>query len=149
MACPHFDPVEKMAPGDWIHEPRLPLIDAYRGVCRAAGPFEPEESVQRELCNWGCARGRCERLPEGADAVRFSVAASEAAVLRIVYILEKDCVPLEHGVIEYTGSGGATILEKQARAFAESYLSRMDHFQSSRGGENVSMAMESSSAAAE
>ncbi|HTS78643.1 MAG TPA: hypothetical protein VMG40_20700 [Bryobacteraceae bacterium] len=139
-----------MDPGEWIHSPRLPLIDPYRGVCRAADPFEADEKTQRDLCNWGCARGRCQRLPrEGADAVRFAVFSEDSTSLRVVYIYEKDCAPVDHGIAEDPFDSAPEILRTQLRAFAQSYRRRMDHFQSSRGGENVSIATASSSTSAE
>lgn len=150
MACPYFEPLDRVHPGDWLHAPRLPLIEPYRGVCRATQPFEPPEAVQRDVCNWGCARGRCDRLPaDGADAVRFSVTGETPGKLQIIFVFEKNCAPVEHGVIEYPGPAPSTILEKQARAFGESWQRRAGHFQSSRGGEKVSIATESSSTSAE
>ena len=148
MACPYFDPREAMDPGEWIHAPRLPLIEAWRGVCRAGDPFEPEESVQREVCNCGYARGRCAHFREdGADAVRFSMEDGETP--RVIYIFEKNGAPVTHGTLAGAGLDGSEILHRQARAFAESWRRRMDHFQSSRGGEKVSTATESSSTSME
>lgn len=136
MACPFFEPVARMDPGEWIHAPRLPLIDLFRGLCRASEPFEPEPPVQRDLCNWGCAGSKCERFSgDGPDAVRFSMVDG-----RIVYVFEKQCAPVSHGIADGTESG---ILAAQIRAFEQSYL------QSSRGGEKVSTATESSSTSAE
>jgi hypothetical protein len=135
--------------GEWIHAPRLPLIDPYRGVCRSGEAFEPAEEIQREMCNCGYARGRCDRfLADSADAVRFSVVAENSSALRVLYVFEKDCAPLSHGVWEYPGSAGSGVLERQIAAFAESYR-RRDQRQSSRGGENVSIAIASSSTTAE
>jgi len=104
---------------DWLHAPRLTLIDEYRGICQASEPFEPNESAQREICNCGYARGRCERFPsESADAVRFSMAPDN----RIIYILERDHMPGAHGVVS---EGEATgLLGAQIRAFAHSYRLR-------------------------
>ena len=114
----------------WQHAPRLPLGDAYHGLCHAgAEPFEPPDASQDELCNCGYARGRCDRFPaESADAVRFSVVSDDAERVRLVYILEKNHAPTEHGVIEYFRldsridgiTGGILLL--QSRAFIESYL---------------------------
>lgn len=131
-----------MDTGEWIHSPRLPLIDAYRGVCRSEEPFEPADAVQLELCNCGYARGRCGRFREdGPDAVRFSVVDQT----RIVYIVEKNGAPVSHGVLEFAALDETELLYRQMRAFAESWR----HFQSSRGGEKVSTATESSSVSAE
>jgi hypothetical protein len=127
MACPFFDPQRRLDPGAWTHRPRLPLGDAYGGLCRAREPFSPEEEHQREFCNRGYARGVCEHFPvsRDADAVRFSVAAENDGFLRIVYILEKDHAPLSHGELELSGEAGPPahdLLMRQARAFAESYF---------------------------
>ena len=128
-----------MDPGEWIHAPRLPLIDLYRGRCRAGDPVELEEAVQREICNWGCARGKCGRVPaEGPDAVRFSMIDG-----RVVYVFEQECAPVEHGVAD---GNEPEVLRAQIGAFEASWR---DHFQSSRGGENVSIATASSSVSAE
>ena len=136
MACPFFLPLRRVDEADrWVHAPRLPLGDFYRGVCRArpGEVVDPDESVQRELCNCGYARGRCERFPldAAADAVRFSVTGESGDVVRIVYILERDHAPLDHGAMEYRVAEGAfasvdasELLLAQARAFVESYLRR-------------------------
>lgn len=137
MACPFFVPLRRLDQGDhsgpWLNPPRLPLGEAYHGICQALAtePFEPPESAQRELCNCGYARGRCDRFPAGsqADAVRFSVRRDRRARLEIVYILEKNHSPAEHGVFEYLVGEARMIglpshlrLEEQARAFLASYL---------------------------
>lgn len=50
--------------------------------------------------------------------------------MKIVWILEKDHAPLEHGLLEYTKSTGAFVAEPsgvlavQARVFIENYLRR-------------------------
>jgi hypothetical protein len=122
MACPYFEPQRKLEAGAWTHVPRLPLGSAYSGVCRArAGEaLEPAEEHQRELCNLGYARGRCDDFPVAAraDAVRFSLKGTT-----VLYILEKDHAPLSHGVVELrkedgTSNRGNKLLWSQARAFA-------------------------------
>jgi len=72
--------------------------------------------MQRETCDCGYARGRCAHFPDdaGADAVRFSMAGE-----RLIYILEKDHAPLEHGEAEATEMREP--LASVARAFRESY----------------------------
>jgi hypothetical protein len=84
----------------------------------ASGSFEPPESVQRELCNCGYARGKCAYFPSQghADAVRF---ASQG--LGMIYILEKDHVPVAFGEFRETEHGTAIVA--QARAFFESLSS--------------------------
>jgi hypothetical protein len=121
--------------GVWTHAPRLPLGDPYRGACHAHSSevFEPDEIDLRDLCNCGYARGRCERFPQEsvADAARFSIAADEDDRVQLIYVLEKDYAPVEYGALHYavgqdrmTGAQLSMPLERQARAFLESYLRR-------------------------
>jgi hypothetical protein len=92
------------------------LGGAWSGFCAAlaGGSFEPPESVQRELCNCGYARGKCAYFPEGdsADAVRF---ASQGD--RFIYILEKDHAPVAFGLFHEADHGAAIVA--QARVFLE------------------------------
>ena len=119
MACPFFMPAARVDAHEWIHAPRLTLIDEYRGTCHAGEVFEPDESAQREVCNCGYARGRCDRFPAGsADAVRLSVVGGD----RILWVFERDHVPVEHGVVDEAEATG--VLGAQVRAFAESYRMR-------------------------
>jgi hypothetical protein len=73
--------------------------------------------VLRDLCNTGYARGRCDRFPAGAfaDAVRFSRTADG----RLIYILEKDHAPVEHGEMD-AARDPREPLASQARAFLAS-----------------------------
>jgi hypothetical protein len=123
VACPFFMPSARVDASEWLHAPRLTLIDEYRGTCHVAGVFEPDDSAQRDVCNCGYAGGRCDRFPEGSpDAVRFSVIGEDGPALRILYAFEKDHLPVSHGVIEEAETN--EILAAQARAFAESYRLR-------------------------
>lgn len=119
MACPYFKPLRKLDDGEWDPAPRLPLLAAWSGVCVAAFDWTPPEATQREVCNCGYARGRCERFPAngGPDAVRFSVVEG-----RLIYVLETDHAPVEHGVIEADGDSREP-LASQARAFSQSWRS--------------------------
>ena len=116
MACPYFKPLRRLDAGAWDPAPRLPLGDAWAGACTVGSAWEPAESVQREICNCGYARGSCAHFPDdaGADAVRFSMAGE-----RLIYIFEKDHAPLEHGEVEATEMREP--LASLARAFRESY----------------------------
>ncbi len=141
MACPFFLPTGRLdegLPSLKTHAPRLPLGDSYRGICKATPEgFEPPEPVQREVCNCGYARGRCERFPgaSGADAVRFSVTGDRDGQIRLVYIFEKNHSPLDYGLLDYSldetqrlpevaAELPALLLTLQARAFLQSYLRR-------------------------
>ena len=128
-------PVSRFGDDLWIVPPRLPLNDAFRGVCRAGEPsngdaFEPLEKLQRELCNCGYARGWCERFPadSAADAVRFSILDDADGIVRLVYVLEREYAPVEHGIVEYSIpesrpiSDPSELLAAQARAFLEAYI---------------------------
>jgi hypothetical protein len=77
--------------------PRLPLGEAWAGVCTRGG--EPEETQQRHVCNMGYARGRCANFPADAkaDAVRFS-ARQEEGRLVLIWVLEKAHAPVAHGI---------------------------------------------------
>lgn len=128
MACVFFLPVAPLDRGDWIHAPRLPLGEPYRGVCHVTPgePFEPSESDQRTLCNCGYARGPCNRIPADApDAVRFSVVDDSCGRIQITWVIEKDHWPVEFGTVGY--EAGKLWLENstlaaQAMAFIRSYL---------------------------
>lgn len=129
MACPFFEPAFDVPPDPWqerwTHRPRLPLGDCYSGACHAAQPARSVTEAERDLCNQGYARGQCPHFPAGcaADAVRFSVTNSSVTSeepLRLVYILEKDHAPLEHGEIDASALPPDPILAAQARAFIAS-----------------------------
>lgn len=118
MACPLFKPVRRLDAGGWDPAPRLPLGDAWAGECTAGCVEQPAESTQREVCNCGYARGRCEHFPSDieADAVRFSMGADG----RLIYIFEKDHAPLEHGEID-PATDPREPLASSARAFSDSH----------------------------
>ena len=135
MACPFFVPSRRLEIAGWVRPPRFPLGDPFGGACHAqpAEIVEPPEARQRELCNCGYARGRCDRFPgdSAGDAVRFSVTEDIASKVSVVYIVEKDHAPAEHGTLEYLiedarldGPPISDILVQQALAFLESYLDR-------------------------
>ena len=132
MACPFFMPEAPLESEGYTRAPRMPLGEAYTGQCHACSgpPMHPAGDRLRELCNFGYARGRCDRFPAGdaADAVRFSITAAETGSVRMVYVIESQNLPVEHGVVEYlireqrvTGAPTA-LLASQARAFAASYF---------------------------
>jgi hypothetical protein len=135
MACPFFYPTERFPESAWRKHPRLPLGDPYSGVCRVdpARDWTPDQNTLRECCNLGYARRRCPRFPRGGgpDALRFSVVDDEEGTLRIFYVAEQEHSPVEHGTIEYAvatnrflNGDTSETFQKQARAYAESYLRR-------------------------
>ena len=132
MACPFFMPSRRLEHVGWVVPPRLPLGDPWGGTCHAHADdiIEPPDLQQRELCNCGYARARCERFPggESADAIRFSITGDTGGVIKMVYIIEKDHAPAAHGVLQFPEAGEVTgvsaLIAQQARAFLESYLHR-------------------------
>jgi hypothetical protein len=122
VACPFFRPLRLMS---WSSG-RAPLGGMFEGECEQRG------AGNARLCNFGYARGLCGDFPEGtaADAVRFSVARKSDGMVTLIWILEKDHAPKEHGLLEYREStrefiapaGG--VLGVQARVFVENYLQR-------------------------
>jgi hypothetical protein len=135
VACPFFKPLRLLDSGPWERPPRLPLGDAYYGGCLAnpSDIFAAGETAQRELCNSGYARGRCEHFPDDSagDAVRFSISDDMGGRLQMVYVIEKNHVPVEYGPLEYEIEESVFVerqmsaaLSTQASAFVQSYLRR-------------------------
>ncbi len=114
----------------------LPLGGAWSGVCRAipGDAWQPEAADLERRCNLGYARGVCPRFPDGAgpDAIRFTIASDDGAVLRLYYVAERDHHPFAHGPLEYSRAASAIAgpeargetLDAQAGAYAASYLRR-------------------------
>ena len=135
MACPYFFPTKRLAEAAWPKHPRLPLGDPYSGICRADPMHEQMPGVEtlRECCNGGHAATRCSHFPrkhQGPDAIRYSVADDAADLIQVFYVAERAHGSAEHGTIEFetaTGlfrNGPSETLERQARAYVESYLRR-------------------------
>jgi hypothetical protein len=110
MACPFFAPE---AVTDTLRAARTPLGNIFRGTCEAGPEPTPTEDGLIERCNFGYGRGECPRFPEDAfaDAVRFARYKGD-----IVYVLEKDYVPVEHGLASTLDP--ASRLGRQAAVFA-------------------------------
>jgi hypothetical protein len=122
MACPFFRPLR---PIEWSSG-RAPLGAMFEGECERRG------TAAARFCNFGYARGSCAEFPDNsaADAVRFSVTGNADGIVKIVWILEKDHAPVEHGFLEFMESTSAFVAEPegvlgvQARVFVENYLRR-------------------------
>ena len=118
MACPFFAPSRRLENTVWLLPPRYPLGDLFSGTCHASSS-NLTEGHHDDPCNFGYARGRCDRFPGGnaADAVRFSV--TEDTPNRLL-------VALEYVIADARLDGPpiSDVLVQQARAFLESYLSR-------------------------
>jgi hypothetical protein len=120
VPCPFFRPLRQM---EWSSG-RAPLGAIFEGDCERHGTGDAR------FCNFGYARGSCAEFPDGpaADAVRFSVLESAPGIVRMIWILEKDHAPVEHGFLEYAESTRAFsaepegVLAVQARVFVENYL---------------------------
>jgi hypothetical protein len=137
MACPYFCPTQRLDAAGWRSRIRPPLGDLYEGECHAR-PREigrPSGAVLLEGCNLGYAARQCERFPseEGPDAVRFCVRDDAAGKVRIDYVLEQAHLPYEHGGLVYdrglhawTGLRAGSLLQRQAQAYLESYLTWKD-----------------------
>ena len=132
MPCPYFYPLGQIA---WPNAPKLPLGDAYSGLCQAdpALATDPDPAALTDCCNLGYARGRCARFPadKGPDAVRFSVVHDSDNVVGIYWVREKNHRPFDHGPLEYsrgseafTAVGLDPALRQQAHAYVASYLRR-------------------------
>ena len=93
---------------------RLPLGQAYQGLCHAANA-DPPTGARLKLCNLGYARGRCDRFPPAhdVDANRFSRAADGS----IVWIEEADHAPLRFA--SATEIGLNRVAQQQLRAFQQ------------------------------
>jgi len=134
MACPYFYPVARLETNYWAVPPRCPLGDAYAGQCRSSGvDYLPDETTLRDYCNFGYGRGRCGRFPSSAeaDAARFHIAGEFGGVIRIQYVLEKDCWPILYGTAdfsivtqEFSGGPPDEILRRQVAVFVECYQRR-------------------------
>lgn len=133
MACPYFEP-QRVTATPQHGNARLPLIQEYDGVCRAAGePFAAPEEHRFAACNHGYSRGKCEHFPsdETRSAFRYTVAKDSDGVLEIICIEECDYAPVNWRVTRYlTESGtlepeiGERCMRAQVIAFCQSYLAR-------------------------
>ena len=116
----------------------LPLGGDWAGICHAAPEhsWQPDAPMLRPLCNLGYARGACNRFPDddGPDAVRFTISSDDGATLRLYYVVERNHHPFAHGPLEYSLASKSLVippasenLNRQAQAYVESYLRRMEH----------------------
>ncbi|HVT93987.1 MAG TPA: hypothetical protein VHD76_14175 [Bryobacteraceae bacterium] len=135
MPCSYFRPC---SPADWSGSyPRLPLGEAWNGVC-AADPsapeyFAPQGALLFEVCNTGQGRARCSRFPKDSprDSVRFHVVEDRGDRLLIRYVFENECWPAGHGVTEFSVSTGLlspspenSLLGDQITAFVKTWVKR-------------------------
>lgn len=115
MPCPFFFPLRRAEQLTGPEPGRAPLHAIHDGTCRASGEErQPALEVLERFCNFGYGRRGCEWFPADgrADAVRFSHRGDQ-----VIYVLEKDCFPLEHGL----ASDGGEILRRQVEVFMHHY----------------------------
>jgi len=134
MACPYFYPVARAADEGAI-PPRLPLGGAFDGECRASETaIHPDPGTMHKWCNAGYGRGACPFFPEDAavDAVRFHIAANSDNVVRLQWIFEKGCWPVDSGFTDYSIADAkldpvltGAVLNRQAVVFIQSCLERL------------------------
>ena len=123
MACPLFVPSSPL--GDLVSI-AAPLGDLYAGHCSAdpAAPVDPD--TLRRFCNFGYARGHCERAAQSeADAVRLLVRADDGQAVEVAWSVERDHHPVAVGVesVQIGVDGpAATAFLSQVRACASSYV---------------------------
>ena len=128
MACPLFIPSTPL--GELVSIP-TPLGDLYCGHCAAEPSATIDPGILRRYCNFGYARGHCERAAQSdSDAVRFLVRGARGSIVEIAWSIERDHHPVAVGNMEIEtaeiGIGPADTLTCQAKACAAAYL-RQSH----------------------
>lgn len=122
MPCPYFIPDKPLNETGWFRPPRSPLGVLHSGECQLG-------SIPDDLhpCNFGYARGVCPHFPSDApfDAVRFAITSRTGHTAELLYILERNHAPAEHGKLTYDAQDNRVLsaeekplLAAQARAFA-------------------------------
>ena len=113
---------------------RLPLLDEYDGLCRAASePFRAPRDLRFACCNHGYSRGSCSRFPasETRSSIRLDVLSVNAESLELLFVEECDRFPVSWRPVRYmvrTESVDPGLEDSCARAqvvaFCRSYLRR-------------------------
>jgi hypothetical protein len=108
----------------------MPLGDPYTGACSALRNDVSDERI-RTCCNTGYARGACPDFPGGdaPDAIRFGLVRRDRGIATIRYVIERNHHPFADGLLELAETGEFAVspvstLERQARAYLDSYLRR-------------------------
>jgi hypothetical protein len=133
MACPYFEPQHVNASPEHPMA-RLPLIDEYDGLCRAAAnPFSVPGEARFRCCNHGNSRGACAHFPAGElrSALRYEIVNRTAAALDVLLLEERNYAPQNWQTIRYILAGemlepeiGDIAKQAQIRAFCRSFLDR-------------------------
>ncbi len=131
MACPLFEPTEKLPWTRWEGRYRPPLGAPHRGLCHADdAPAAPPEAELIDCCNMGYARGRCPRFAATvADAARFEISELSADSVTVRWLAERDCLPVDAGVATLERGAGKwhcaaetpLLLRRQMEAFVEAF----------------------------
>jgi len=134
MACPYFEPQHVNASPEHAAA-RMPLIDEYDGLCRAAGaPFPIPSQLRFRCCNHGNSRRTCAHFPAGEmrSALRYEIVGRTAAALELLLVEERDYTPHSWQTIRYFVAGellepevADVVKRAQIRAFCRSFL---EHF---------------------
>lgn len=125
---------EERLDSDWPFPRRLPLGAGWSGRCTAPGQGEarPSETELKHGCNMGYAKS-CGRLPaeRHADAVRFCLGEESDGVLRVLFVCEREYLPVSHGDLLYRRATGEwpkrhddVRLQRMAECYVEARLSR-------------------------
>jgi hypothetical protein len=133
MACPFFVPQRIATDASWQHPSRLPLGAGWRGACCASGQeMAVPDAAGLELCNLGYAAA-CPHLPPQRDwdAIRFSVACTNSALVTLWYICEAGHAPRSHGKLSFDLERGMCLnphpdarVQRLAQCYVETYRSR-------------------------
>jgi hypothetical protein len=122
MACPLFIP---SAPLGELVSIAPPLGDLFEGHCAGDTSASIDAGVLRRHCNFGYARGCCERAAKSdADAVRLMVRGQRGSVVEIAWSIERNHHPVAVGRmdVETSEEPSGEALAQQAYACAIAYL---------------------------
>lgn len=122
MACPLFIPSSPL--GELVTI-AAPLGDLYGGRCAADPAAEIEPETARRFCNFGYARGHCQRAAlSEADAVRLLVRADDGRTVEVAWSTERNHHPVAVGVerVELNAGDPSDVpLKAQVQACAAAY----------------------------
>jgi hypothetical protein len=129
MPCPYFEPRQVAALSGTI---RLPLIEEYDGVCRAASePFPAPIGLRFSCCNHGNSAAACGRFPAETlrSAQRFDIASRTDLSLEVLLVEELHYAPVAWRRVKYFIGSEAlepevadVCLRAQVIAFCRSFL---------------------------
>jgi hypothetical protein len=133
MPCPYFEPQRVAAQPEHANA-RLPLIDEYEGVCRAASePMDVPRELRFHCCNHGNSRGLCGHFPAGEvrSSLRYEMVRQTSAALDVLWLEESEYAPLAWQRVKYLvdrdcleAETGDACKQAQILAFCRSYLAR-------------------------